>query len=212
MKMIAECATHSRFINSTNQRRNMKTCKTSFVIYLLLPALFLGCSSNNPEVGRAATLAQPGADSQGRESGGVVRQTPAQPARAALSESKVIATRQGPNGLEFDLTRIGFTGDLMTIEFLVRNPTKERIIFATFPIEKVSFIDDATSRRYGVVKDQSDNYMASPSSGAYIERQKIDGGGYSLMWFKFPVPPPSTQTISITIPTVNPFDGISLQR
>jgi hypothetical protein len=190
----------------------MKTCKSIFAIFLLLPALFLGCGSNNTEVGRAATLAQPRADSQGRESGGGVRQTPPQPSRAVLSEPKVIATRQARNGLELDLTRIGFTGDLMTIEFCVRNPTNEHVTFATFPLEKVSFIDDATSRRYSVVKDKSDNYIASPVSGAYIERQRIDGGGYSLMWFKFPAPPPSTQTISITIPTVNPFDGISIQR
>jgi hypothetical protein len=190
----------------------MKTCKTIFAIFLLLPPLFLGYSSINTGVGRAATLALSKADSQGRESGGGVRQTLARPARAVLSEPKVIATRQGPNGLEVDLTRIGFTGDLMTIEMRVRNPAKERITLKGFRLEKVSVIDDATSRRYGVVKDQSDNYMASPSTGGYIDAQHINGGGYSLMWFKFPAPPPSTQTISITIPTVNPFDGISLQR
>jgi hypothetical protein len=190
----------------------MKTCKTIFAIFLLLPALFLGYSSNNAGVGRAATLALPRADFQGRESGGGVRQTPARPSRAVLSEPKVIATRQGPNDLEVDLTRIGFTGDLMTIEMRVRNPANKQITFQGFRLEKVSVIDDATSRRYGVVKDQSDNYMASPSSGGYIEGQHIDGGGYSLMWFKFPAPPPSTQTISITIPTINPFDGIRLQR
>jgi hypothetical protein len=178
----------------------MKTCQTIFAIFMLLLALLLGCSSNNTEVGKAATLAQPRADSQGRESGGVVRQTPAQPLRAVLSEPKVIATRQGRNGLELDLTRIGF------------NPTNKQVTFEGFPLAKVSFIDDAISRRYGVVKDQSGNYMASPSSGEYIDSQYIDGGGYSLMWFKFPAPPPSTQTISITIPSVNPFDGISLQR
>jgi hypothetical protein len=190
----------------------MKTCKTIFAIFLLLPALFLGYSSNNAGVGRAATLALSKADSQRRESGGVVRQRPARPSRAVLSEPNVIATRQGPNGLEVDLTRIGFTGDLMTIEMRVRNPASKQVTFEGFRLEEVSVIDDATSRRYGVVKDQSNKYMASPSRGGYIKSHDIDGGGYSLMWFKFPAPPPSTQTISITIPTVNPFDGISLQR
>jgi hypothetical protein len=190
----------------------MKTCKIIFAIFLLLPALFLGFGQNNMGIGRAATLALPSAHSQGRESGGVVRQKTARPARAVLDEPKVIATRQGPNGLEVDLTRIGFTGDLMTVEMRVRNPTTKKIRFKYFYIEKVSVVDDAKSRRYSVVKDQSDNYMASPSSRDIIKGQTIDGGGYSLLWFKFPAPPPSAQTISITIPTVSPFDGIRLQR
>jgi hypothetical protein len=190
----------------------MSTHKIVFATFLLFPALFLGCSSNNHAVGEAPDSTSQKTDSQGAASGGVVRQTPARPSRAVLSEPNVIATRQGPNGLEVDLTRIGFTGDLMTIEMRIRNPASKQVTFEGVRLEEVSVIDDAVSRRYGVVKDQSDKYMASPSRGGYIKSHDIDGGGYSLMWFKFPAPPPSTQTISITIPTVNPFDGISLQR
>jgi hypothetical protein len=190
----------------------MKTCKIIFAIFLLSPALFLGCGSSKTSVGDAASASLRRADSQGDASDGVVRQTPLPPAQKTLVENKAIATRQGLDGLEVDLTRIGFTGDLMTVEMRVRNPSNRHATLSGFRLDKVSFIDDATSRRYSVVKDQSGNYMASPEGGGYIPNQDIDGGGYSLMWFKFPAPPSTTQTISITIPGVNPFDGIRLEQ
>jgi hypothetical protein len=190
----------------------MKTCKIIFAIFLLSPALFLGCGSSNTGVGEAATASLRKADSQRGEAGGVVRETPTPPAQKTLGEHKTIATRLGPYGLEVDLTRIGFTGDLMTVEMRVRNPSNKAATLRGFRLDKVSFIDDATSRRYSMVKDQSGNYMASPTDGEYIPNQDIDGGGYSLIWFKFPAPPSTTQTISITIPGVNPFDGIRLEH
>jgi hypothetical protein len=192
----------------------MKTYKVIFAIFLLSPAIFLGCGSSDTGVGGEAASTLRKADSQGGDSGGVVRQTPTLSARDTLGEAKAVATRQGPDGLEVDLTRVGFAGDLMTVELRYRNPTANEIWLDTFSIEQVSFIDDATSKRYGVVKDQSGQYMASPLSGGkeYINPHYVKERGYSIVWFKFPAPPPSTQTISINIPKVSPFDGIRIQR
>jgi hypothetical protein len=192
----------------------MKTCKIIFAIFLLSPALFLGCGPSGADVGEAATSTLKKADSQGGASGGVVRQTPIPPAQNTLGENKAIATRQGPNGLEVDLTRVGFAGDLMTVELRYRNPTAKEIWLDIFSLEQVSFIDDATSKRYSVVKDQSGQYIASPLYGSQgsINPHYVKEMGYSIVWFKFPAPPTTTQTISINIPNVSPFDGIRIQR
>jgi hypothetical protein len=187
----------------------MKTCKIIFAIFLLSPALFLGCGPSDAGV-KSEVLKK--VDSQGGESGGVVRQTPPPPAQKTLGEHNAIATRQGPDGLEVDLARVGFAGDLMTVELRYRNPTANEIWLNNFKLEQVSFIDDATSKRYSVVKDQSGQYMASPLSGEYINPHYVKERGYSIVWFKFPAPPTTTQTISINIPNVSPFDGIRIQR
>src|SRR5262245_36605226 len=129
----------------------MRVFNVIFAIYLLSPALFSGCGPNNAGVGIAATPTPQSADSQGNESGGVLRNTPDPTARAVPGESRVIATRQGPDGLEVDLARVGFAGDLMTIELRYRNPTAKDIWVDSFSLDQVSFIDDATSKRYGVV-------------------------------------------------------------
>jgi hypothetical protein len=198
----------------------MKTCKIIFAIFLLSPALFLGCGPSDAGV-RSEVLKK--VDSQAGESGGVVRQTPAPqssatPARAQTlpSGNAVIATRLGPRGLEVDLMRAGVTGDTLAVELHCRNPGKSTVVIK-FPIEQVSVIDDATSRRYGVLKDQAGQYLAAPMidwAGRPIQSiySKIGFRSDSVMWFKFPAPPPQAQTVSINIPTIAPFDNIRIQR
>jgi hypothetical protein len=202
----------------------MKACRIIYAIFLLSPALFLGCSSSNTGVGEAATASLRKADTQGGASGGVVRQTPTSqssatpaPAQKLPSGNAVIATRFGPGDLEVDLMRAGVTGDTLAVELRCRNPNKYRSVIIKFPIEQVSVIDDATSRRYGVLKDQAGQYLAAPMidrSGNPIQSiySYIGGESKSVMWFKFPAPPPQAQTVSINIPKIAPFDNIRIQR
>jgi hypothetical protein len=201
----------------------MKTCKIIFAIFLLSPALFLGCGPSDAGV-RSEVLKK--VDSQAGESGGVVRQTPAPkssatpaPAQTLPSGNAVIATRLGAGGLEVDLMRAGVTGDLFAVELRFRNSNKgygnHRDI--QFPIEQVSLVDDATSRRYSVLKDQTGQYMAAPMidwEGKPIQSiyLRIDPESDGIMWFKFPAPPPQAQTVSINIPRIAPFDNIRIQR
>jgi hypothetical protein len=201
----------------------MKTCKIIFAIFLLSPALFLGCGSSNTSVGDAASASLRRADSRGDASGGVVRQTPTPKSSATPTPEQtlprgnaVIATRLGTGGLEVDLMRAGVTGDTLAVELHCRNPGKSTVVIK-FPIEQVSVIDDATSRRYGVLKDQAGQYLAAPMidwAGRPIQSiySKIGYGSDSVMWFKFPAPPPEAKTVSINVPTIAPFDNIPIQR
>jgi hypothetical protein len=130
----------------------------------------------------------------------------------------VIATRPGSGGLEVDLTSAAVTGDVLTVALRYRNTTDSyREIDVSFPIDQVSITDDATSRRYGVLKDQSGQYMAAPLSGETsikftVGSQKSTPGIYEVAWFKFPAPPTQAQAISINIPKVAPFDNVRIQR
>jgi hypothetical protein len=202
----------------------MKTCKTILAIFLLLPTLFLGCSSNNQAVGGSVDAATQKTDSQAAESGGVIRQKPTPKSPATTSSPDrftVIATRPGSGGLEVDLTSVAVSGDIVTVSLRYRNLTDSYVnhINVDFPIEKVNITDDATSRRYGVLKDQAGHYMASPLSDDNdrtihftVKPQKEYPGSYEVAWFKFPAPPPEAQTISINIPKVAPFENIRIKR
>ncbi|WP_317107937.1 hypothetical protein [Chroococcidiopsis sp. SAG 2025] len=131
------------------------------------------------------------------------------------SKSKAIQTRSGPEGLEVDLVRAGITGKIFTVELLYRNPNSEYISNVEMPIQQVSYIDDATAKRYGVLKDESGQYLASPLGKR--DKTIVDLGGFSsvkkskVAWFKFPAPPAGTKTVSINIPDVGPYDGISVR-
>jgi hypothetical protein len=194
----------------------MRANRIIVAISLLLPAMFLGCGPNAPNTGGAVTSA-----SQGAQSEGVLRKTPdpqSSETSSLQSRFKVIATRPGSGGLEVDLTGVAVTGDLLTVALRYRTVTDSyNDTEVSFPIDQVSITDDATSRRYGVLKDQSDHYMAAPMSGEDSIKFIVKNGGnfkgfYEVAWFKFPAPPAQAQTISINIPKVAPFDNVGIQR
>jgi hypothetical protein len=194
----------------------MKANRIIVAISLLLPAMFAGCGPNAPNTGGAVTSA-----SQGTQSEGVVRQTPTAQSFAAPSPPSrftVIATRPGSGGLEVDLTSAAVTGDVLTVALRYRTVTDSyNDTEVSFPIDQVSINDDATSRRYGVLKDQSGQYMAAPLSGENSIKFTVKNGGnfkgsYEVAWFKFPAPPAQAQTISINVPKAAPFDNVRIQR
>jgi hypothetical protein len=214
-------AIYAALSNNKKIEEIMKAFKIIFAISLISPALFLGCGSSNTGVGDAASASLRRADSQEGASGGVVRQTPAPQSSAPPSMPNrftVIATRPGSGGLEVDLTGVEVTGDILTVALRYRTVTDGyNDTEVSFPIDQVSINDDATSRRYGVLKDQSDHYMAAPLSGENSIKFIVKNGGnfkgsYEVAWFKFPAPPAQAQTISINIPKVAPFDNIRIQR
>lgn len=137
--------------------------------------------------------------------------TPAAPAPAA-PPVQAIRTGAGPEGAQVSLVRAQVTGNVLTVELSYR-PANNEWNAIYFDIDEVSVIDDATSQRYGVLKDDANAWMASPiNSNDKQIRVQMDDGQPAVVWFKFPAPPATSQTVSINIPDVSPFDGVPLQR
>lgn len=138
----------------------------------------------------------------------------AQPAPAAPAAPPVqaIRTGAGPEGTQVSLVRAQVTGNVLTVELSYR-PADNEWNAVYFDIDEVSVIDDATSQRYGVLKDNANAWMASPiNSDDKQIRVQMDDGRPAVVWFKFPAPPATSSTVSINIPDVSPFDGVPLQR
>jgi hypothetical protein len=120
-----------------------------------------------------------------------------------------IQTQPGPEGAQVALNRVAVVGDVMTVALSYSGGQ-----CCTYtPVDKVSVIDDATSQRIGVLKDNAGNWMAAPM---YSNNKELRVGGSKTapaqVWFKFPAPPATTKTVSITIPEVAPFDGVPVTR
>ncbi|MDV2994167.1 MAG: hypothetical protein N4J56_003821 [Chroococcidiopsis sp. SAG 2025] len=198
----------------------MKTCKVISIFYLLLSTSLCGCQieSLNARGIQSSVPAPQGLENVTSVQLASITSAPAKTLSMALSKdskSKAIQTRSGPEGLEVDLVRAGITGKIFTVELLYRNPNSEYISNVEMPIQQVSYIDDATAKRYGVLKDESGQYLASPLGKR--DKTIVDLGGFSsvkkskVAWFKFPAPPAGTKTVSINIPDVGPYDGISVR-
>ncbi|MGO1070193.1 hypothetical protein [Lysobacter sp. CA199] len=179
----------------------MKIARTApFIAAVLLAA----CSQPAPPTGPANTpaTAPPAADATNP----VAQPTPA-PASAP------IASQPGPQGSQWDLTKAAVTGNLLTVQFLVKPAADQTLFFANQKVEDVSVVDDTTSQRYSVLKDDTGKPMASPvASTGRVLRLEISRGSQAVVWLKFPAPPAGSATVSINIPEVGPFDGVAVQR
>ncbi|MDP1872936.1 hypothetical protein [Phenylobacterium sp.] len=132
------------------------------------------------------------------------------PARPAAT---TIQTNTGPDGTQVDLTRVRVTGNVLTVELSYR-PAGNDTQWVYLDADEVSIIDDATSQRYGVLRDDSNQWMAAPLQSASRDRLSVQlrRGQPGIVWFKFPAPPAGSPTVSINIPNVGPFDGVAVQR
>ncbi|MDO8902560.1 MAG: hypothetical protein Q7V15_14530 [Phenylobacterium sp.] len=124
-----------------------------------------------------------------------------------------IQTAAGPDGAQVDLTRVRVTGNVLTVELSYR-PVGNATQWVYLDADEVSVIDDTTSQRYGVLRDDANQWMAAPLQSASRDRLSVQlrGGRPGVVWFKFPAPPASSPTVSINIPNVSPFDGVVVQR
>lgn len=144
----------------------------------------------------------------------VARVDPAPIAESApAAPAPALQTQPGTDGVQVALTRAAVTGDVLTVQLTYTKPT-EGSAGSRFSVEEVAVIDDATAQRYGVLRDATGRWQASPlqdPTSAFVSFG-ISQGGTEVVWFKFPAPPATSPTVSINIPGVGPFDGVAVTR
>ncbi len=169
-----------------------------------LPVLFLAACGQPGKEGEAAPA----------EQSSVARVDPAPaPETAAAPAPAAIQTQPAADGVQVALTRVQVTGDVLTVQTTFSNPGASGAGFR-FSAEEVNVIDDATAQRYGVLRDSTGRWQASPlqdPTSNFISFG-VSQGGSEVVWFKFPAPPATSPTVSINIPGVGPFDGVAVTR
>ena len=129
--------------------------------------------------------------------------------------SEPIQTQPGPKEMQVELLSARVTDRVLTVT--IRYITQDvSFINTNYPIEEVSFIEDDTAKQHSVLQDSPGKYLASPkyASGSkeLINLSLNSNSKAEIAWFKFPAPSPDAKTISINIPEVVPFDGVTIQR
>lgn len=162
-----------------------------------------------------AAAAQSPADASGKaaEAASPPNPTAAPQEAARPAASAPIATQAGPKGSQWDLSKVAVTGNVLTVQFNVRTG-EENLWNPSLPLSDVSVVDDATSQRYSPLQDGAGKPMAAPLNTVNDKKLKLDikKNSSGVIWVKFPAPPASSQTVSINIPEVAPFDGVAIQR
>lgn len=176
----------------------------TFRLVLAAAALTLGACTQ-PDDPASSEAAAP--------QGEVERTQPATETSAAPAPmTAALQMQDGPEGSRVSLTRAQVTGDVLTVQ--LRYEKLDGSLGARFAVEEVSVIDDATAQRYGVLRDQAQRWQASPLQSPTSDYTLFSArpGSPAVVWFKFPAPPATSQTVSINIPGVGPFDGVTVQR
>ncbi|WP_332818768.1 hypothetical protein [Sphingopyxis sp.] len=157
-------------------------------------------AASPPANEKAATeTAAPGASGSGVVRDEVVPEAPPAPT--------AIQTQPGPDGIQFALLKAAVTGDILTVTV---NCTSEKNQWAYLKFDEISIIDDTTSQRIGVLKDNAGAWMGSPLNGK--DRIGLNCSPNGVIWAKFPAPPATSPTVSINLPGVAPFDGVTVAR
>jgi hypothetical protein len=163
------------------------------------------CSGGGEEAAPAPTETATAASA-----GGVERETVAPPTPSPTpAAAAAIQTQQGPKGNTVSLNRVAVTGDIMTVSMTFSGSDN---CCVHIDVDDVAVIDDATAQRIGVLKDNTGKWMAAPLESQGKTVQPDDYDSPSVLWFKFPAPPATSRTVSITVPGVAPFDAVPVTR
>lgn len=126
-----------------------------------------------------------------------------------MQAAPAIQTQPGPKGNMVSLNKVAVTGDILTVSLSYAGGT----CCSYVKLDEVSIIDDATSQRIGVLKDNTGKWMAAPlgSNGRELRINYLSNAP-TQVWFKFPAPPATSKTVSVAIPEVAPFDAVPVTR
>ncbi|WP_373740817.1 phosphoribosylglycinamide synthetase [Neisseria sp.] len=162
--------------------------------------------------------AQPAANQQsGNATSGedlMRKEAPAQPAQG----SKIQAIQSKPyNNSTVHLTKAKVVGPILTVEFVFepeRKPSGDYEYLSTYNarLADLSYIDETSAQKVGLLQDESGKFSASPTSNDGKELFMSGGSRMTTVTLKYPAPPANTQTISIDLPEVGSFDSIPVTR
>lgn len=126
----------------------------------------------------------------------------------------VLQSQLGLSGdLEADVVKAKVDGDVLMVAVVFRNtgnsPSKIRYQWSS-----VYFIDKGEQKKYHVLKDTQGKWIASPLNNDHGRGffKNLKAGERQMVWFKFPAPPATTQTVDLTLPETLPFDNLPVTR
>jgi hypothetical protein len=127
-----------------------------------------------------------------------VSAAPEKPADALAS------TNTNFGGVVADVTEFRRKGSVLTALVRLRNQgTGIALVDIGFAD---SYVMDAGSKKYQVLKDEEGAFIASPRVGDGL----VDGGTRTL-WMKFPAPPPELRKATLVLPGMPPFEDLPIQ-
>lgn len=131
-------------------------------------------------------------------------------ARSALAAGP-IQTQMGMAGdVEVDVVKAAVQEGILTVVLAYRNTGKTNFAVRN-PLEAVYYLDDIEKKKYQVLRDSKNEWIAAPLYGNALNFD-VGAGERKAAWFKFPAPADKAKTINLVIPGVLPFEKLPITR
>jgi hypothetical protein len=188
---------------------------TSRVARSVVAALVLtsGCKLQRAQQSNGA-IAQSGTPQSALASAAV--RTPALSASGAAigsaSSAKVLARQEtSSKGVTAEVLEFRRRGSTLTarVRFVNEGST---IVEPIVTYDGVYLMDASTRKKYEVLKDESNRYIAALHPG-FPDRwsERIGPGETQTIWIKFPAPAAEVTALTLVLPKVTPFEDLAIQ-
>ena len=140
---------------------------------------------------------------------------PAAPQQQPDPAAQAIQSKPFGDGGTLALTKVKVVGQILNVEFMFIPAKNEnggyRYTSArTGKVADFAYIDESTSKRISLLRDENGKYMVDPSP--YDKDISVSGGSPRIIALKFPAPPETSPTITIDFPGAGSFDSVPVSR
>lgn len=127
-----------------------------------------------------------------------------------LVAADAIQTQSGTEGeVEVDVVKASVKEGTLTIQLAYRNNGAEPAKF-NFEAKDVYYIDEKEKKKYHVLKDNKETYIASPIRSKDTVLFEVKPKGKMISWYKFPAPASGATKINLVLPNVLPFEDLPI--
>jgi hypothetical protein len=113
-------------------------------------------------------------------------------------------------GVTADLTEFRRKGNTLTVKVrLTAGAEKSR-----FEVDygEVYLMDTSAGKKYELLKDDKGAYIAATNPGWPAKTWgDIEPGQSRTLWMKFPAPPAEVKAITLSLPSMAPFEDVAIQ-
>jgi hypothetical protein len=121
--------------------------------------------------------------------------------------------------VEVDVVKAKVQDGILTLVLAYRNNGTEAAKIQ-YLLEEVYYIDETEKKKYQVLRDSKDQWIAAPvargkigfEAGWGAQPLEVPPGGKKLVWFKFPAPAEGVSKINLVVPDVLPFENLAISR
>ena len=133
------------------------------------------------------------------------------PAPAPAPAGGIATQETNWKGVSATITEFRRKGNTLTAKVQLMNHGSDEAR-AEVKFDDTYLIDTGAGKKFNVLKDEKNVYIASLRSG-WNDRwyDTLKPGDSYLLWMKFPAPPAETKAITLQLPGIPPFEDVNIQ-